>query len=677
MPKNDFEIPEDKISAKDRIHKLREKIRYHDRKYFVEDNPEISDYEYDQLVRELETLEEVYPELITPDSPTQRIGPGEIDEFETVEHKSEMLSLEKAFNKEDLIKFDDRIKRNWKNQEIEYVVEPKIDGLGVALLYENRSLKRGATRGDGAKGEDITANIKTIRTIPLRFSDKTMLKNAEIRGEVYMPRDAFDKMNRERIKEGKEPFANPRNAASGTVRTKDPHVVAARPLDIFCYALSYHEEGEFKTHKEALEEIEKAGLKVNENVQVLNGIEKVIKYLEEWEEKKDLLNYEIDGMVVKVNELKAHEILGYTTHHPRWAIAYKYPPPRKTTKIKNIELMVGRTGKLTPVAVLEPIQLSGTTVSRASLHNEEELERKDVRVGDTALVEKAGEIIPQIIKVIKEKRDGSEKKFDFPHKCPVCGSDARRFNDDVARRCINAQCPAQVKQRIEHWGARDVMNIKGLGSKLVDRLVENNVITNIAEIYELDKDDLINIERMGSKSAQNLLDEIKASKDRGLDKVLYGLGISYVGDHVARILTDHFVSIDELKNAKKAKLEKIDEIGPKIAESVVSFFNNKKNLELIEELKKHEIRMKKESEEKAQFLEGKKFVFTGALDTYTRAEASEEVRKYGGRVTSSVSGETDYVVVGKDPGSKLNKAKEEGTTILREEEFLDLLKKKK
>ncbi|MEJ2277264.1 MAG: NAD-dependent DNA ligase LigA [Candidatus Lokiarchaeota archaeon] len=576
-----FEIPEDKEKANNRIKQLREQIRHHNKKYFVEDNPEISDFEYDQLVRELKALEEAYPELITEDSPTQRIGTGKIEEFEVVSHKSEMLSLDKAFNSTELQNFDNRVRTNWKNQVIEYVVEPKIDGLGVALLYENRSLKRGATRGDGAKGEDITPNIKTIRTIPLKLSKNSILQNAEIRGEVFMPRDAFEDMNRERVNKGEESFANPRNAASGTVRTKDPKIVIKRPLDMFCYTLSYYKEGNFKTHKETLDEIAKAGLKVNEEVKVLHGIDEVIKYLDEWEEKKESLNYEIDGMVIKVNDLDAHEKMGHTTHHPRWAIAYKYPPTRKTTKVKEIEVMVGRTGKLTPVAIF--------------------------------------------------------------------------------------------KQRIRHWGARDVMNIKGLGSKLVNRLVDNQIIKNIADIYILEKEDLIDIERMGKKSAQNLLKEIEKSKDIGLTNVLYGLGITYVGSHVANVITNYYDSIDKLISAKKEDLEKIDEIGPKIAESVVSFFKNEKNLDLIEDLKKYDIKMKKDTKSDQTFLEGKKFVFTGALENFTRTEASDLVRKYGGRVTSSISGETDYLVVGKNPGSKLDNAKKVGTTILDENEFLNLL----
>ncbi|MFO7792933.1 MAG: NAD-dependent DNA ligase LigA, partial [Candidatus Saliniplasma sp.] len=414
----EFDIPSDKEKAEDRIQELRDEIRYHDRKYYIESEPEISDYEYDMLVKELEALEEAYPELVTPDSPTQRVGSGEIDEFETVEHMSVMLSLDNTYNHEELKDFDKRVKKGLGKDKVEYVVEPKIDGLGVALYYDDKVFQRGATRGDGERGEDITPNLKTIHTIPLKLRNETVLETAEVRGEVYMPRDEFEEMNEEREEQGKEPFANPRNAAAGTVRNKDPKIVAERPLDIFIYTLSYVEGEGFQTHWKTMQEMEKAGLKVNENIVKLDDIEEVLEYIDEWGEKKDQLNYEIDGMVVKVNDLEDQEKLGATSKHPRWAIAYKYPAMRKTTKLKEIEIHVGRTGKLTPIAVLEPVQLSGTTVSRASLHNEDEIERKDVREGDTVLVEKAGEIIPQVVKVIKEKRDGSQQKFDFPETCP-------------------------------------------------------------------------------------------------------------------------------------------------------------------------------------------------------------------------------------------------------------------
>ncbi|MBD3254724.1 MAG: NAD-dependent DNA ligase LigA [Candidatus Lokiarchaeota archaeon] len=674
MQKEEFNIPKDKNKAEKRINKLRDEIRYHNKKYYIEDNPVISDYEYDQLFEELKALEKKFPDLVTEDSPTQRIGSEEIDEFETVEHKVEMLSLDKTFDSNGLYDFDRKVREKLKKQEVVYVVEPKIDGLGIALLYENKRLKRGATRGDGARGEDVTPNVKTIKSIPLKLSDKSDLKNIEVRGEIYIPKDAFKEMNQNRIDNSKEQFANPRNAASGTIRNKDPKRVAKRPLDAFLYSLSYYEESEFQTHWKTLKELKKAGLRINDNLKKFKGIEKVVEHVNKWEEEKDELNYEVDGIVIKVNDLEAQKKLGSTTHHPRWAIAYKYPPMRKTTKVKDIEVMVGRTGKLTPVAILDPIHLSGTEVSRASLHNEDELQRKDIRIGDTVLVEKAGEIIPQVIKSIKEKRDGSEKKFEFPHTCPVCGSVAKRFGDEVARRCVNAQCPAQVKQRIEHWGSREAMEIDGLGPKLLDKLVDQGLAENIADIYELKKSDLTSIERMGKKSSENLLKSIENSKNRDLSKVLFGLGITYIGEHIARVLTENYHSIDDLIDASEQELENIDEIGPKIAQSIVAFFNEEKNLDLIKRLKKHGINMEKEMESRANFLDGKKFVFTGALEKYTRAEASEQVRKYGGRITSSVSGETDYLVVGKNPGSKLEEAKNQDVKIIDEERFLSLLK---
>lgn len=672
----DIDDTKDIEKARKRIEKLREEIRHHNYKYYVEDNPEISDYEYDELFEELKTLEEEFPELITEDSPTQRIGSEKIDAFETVEHKAKMLSLDKSHSEQSLRDFDKKIRRALQKSQIEYVIEPKIDGLGIALYYEGKKLLRGATRGDGAKGEDITANLKTIMAIPLKISTETSLTTFEVRGEVYMPKNAFHELNNSRIDKGEEPFANPRNAASGMVRHKDPIEVAERPLDIFTYALSYTKDQKFKTHLETLKELQKAGFKVNEYEKV-NGISAVINKINDWEQKKERLNYEIDGIVIKVNDLRSHDILGSTTHHPRWAIAYKYPPNRKTTKIKNIKIMVGRTGKLTPVAILEPIHLAGTKVSRASLHNEDEIKKLDVRIGDVVLVEKAGKIIPQIIKVIKEQRQDDGKKFEMPHKCPVCDSAAKRFNGEVARKCMNAQCPAQIKQRIRHWGERNAMNIDGLGPKLLDKLVDNNMIKNFADLYKLNISDLQKIERMGKKSSENLLNEIEKSKQEGLTRVLYGLGIPYVGKHIARVLTENVQTIDKLMEISEKRLKQIDEIGPEIAQSVVSFFSEEKNRDLIKQLKKEGIQMKSKEYQLEQILDGINFVFTGALDKYTRNEASEEVRKFGGKVSSIVSGKTDIVVRGKNPGSKLEKAKENGVRILNEEQFIQLLEDKK
>jgi len=675
MSDEDFTIPENKEDADKRAETLRKEIRYHDRKYYIENDPEISDHEYDMLVKELEAIEQRFPDLITEDSPTQRVMTSEIDEFETVDHLSPMLSLDNTYNHGELKDFDRRVREGLgkENEDIEYIIEPKIDGLGVALYYENKTFERGSTRGDGTRGEDITPNLKTIHTIPLKLTDDTLLETAEFRGEVYMPRDEFEQMNERRLDEGKDPFANPRNAAAGTVRNKDPKVVAKRPLDIFVYTLSYNEEGEFETHWECLKEIEKAGLKVNRNIAKKKGIDEVIEYIDQWKEKKEDLNYEIDGMVVKVNKLDHHDTLGATSKHPRWAIAYKYPAMRKTSTIKDIEVQVGRTGKLTPIAILEPVQLSGTVVERASLHNEDELERKNVNVGDKVLVEKAGEIIPQIVKVTEKKSEGV---FELPEECPVCGSKAKRIGDEVARRCVNAQCPAQIKQRLEHWGMRNAMDIEGLGPKVLNKLVEKNVVKTIPDLYEIGKIQLTSIERMAQKSARNLLKEIKESKERSLDRVIYGLGIKYVGDHVANVLTEHYDSMQEIMEADQEELQEIDEIGPKIAESIVSFFEDEQNQRMIERLRKNGITMEVERKEVDKFLEDRKFVLTGALDKFTRDEAKEKIQEHGGRVTSSVSGVTDYLVVGEDPGSKLDQAREEGTTILDEDDFIEMLEKK-
>lgn len=675
MDEKGFEIPESREKAEERARELREEIRYHDRKYYIENNPEISDHGYDLLMKELEGIEEKYPDLVTEDSPTQRVITAEIDEFETVEHMSAMLSLDNTFNHDELREFDRRVRKGLgrEDEDIEYVVEPKIDGLGVALYYEDKLFQRGSTRGDGERGEDITPNLKTVHTIPLKLTDETLLETAEFRGEVYMPRDEFEEMNERRLDEGKDAFANPRNAAAGTVRNKDPTVVAERPLDIFVYTLSYNEEGDFDTHWECLKEMESAGLKVNDNVVKKKGISEVIDHIEEWEDRKEELNYEIDGIVVKVNDLDFQESLGATSKHPRWAIAYKYPAVRKTSTVKDIEVQVGRTGKLTPIAILEPVQLSGTTVERASLHNEDELERKNVNIGDKVLVEKAGEIIPQIVKVTEKKSEGV---FQLPERCPICGSEAKRIGDEVARRCVNAQCPAQVKQNIEHWAIRDAMDIEGLGPKVIEKLVENGLVENIPDLYRLQKWELVQMERMAERSAQNLLDEIEESKGQGLARVLYGLGIRYVGDHMSTVLADNYGSIDELMEEDEEGFLEIDEVGPETAESIVRFFEDDQNREMIQNLKELGVDMESEKKEMEQFLDGKRFVFTGALDGYTRSEASEIVEKHGGRVTSSVSGVTDYLVVGENPGSKLDDAEEEDVEILEEEDFKKIIQEK-
>lgn len=663
-----------KENARERLVELREEIRYHDRKYYVEDSPVISDSEYDELMDELKELEKEHPDLITPDSPTQRLSPMDRDMFQAVEHKTPMLSLDNTYNHQELREFHRRVTGTLEMEDVEYVMELKMDGLGVALLYEEGYLKRGATRGDGFVGEDITANLKTIKTIPLKLDKDSPLKDIEVRGEVYMPRDGFDEMNKERLDRGEEPFANPRNAAAGTVRQKDPKVVAERPLNIDVYHLSYHPNVKYSTHQECIDALREAGFKVSDHLKKVSGIEEALEYIDRWEKDRNDLNYEIDGIVIKVNDLEHQDKLGATSKHPRWAIAYKYPAMRKTTTVKNIEVQVGRTGKLTPVAILEPVRLSGTTVSRASLHNEDEIERKDVRIGDTVMVEKAGEIIPQVVKVITERRDGTQKEFDFPRRCTECGAQAVRFEEEVARRCVNAQCPAQLKQRLEHWGSRTAMDIEGLGPKLLGKLVDKGAVKSIADIYRLGKIQLSSVERMADRSARNILKAIDESKEQPLDRVIHGLGIKYVGKRVSKVLTENYDTMDDIMNATREELEDIPEIGPKIADSLITFFEDDRNTILIEELKRSGVNMKSgEKDYDEQFLTGKKFVLTGSLQKFTREEAKEKIESHGGRVTGSVSSSTDHLVVGKDPGSKLEKARSLGIVVLTEDDFLELL----
>ncbi|MBD3187759.1 NAD-dependent DNA ligase LigA [Candidatus Bathyarchaeota archaeon] len=667
--------PGSKDGIKRRIEELREKVRYHDKKYYIDNDPEISDSEYDHLFRQLKELEERYPEFKTQNSPTQRVGSGEIDEFETVEHEVTMLSLDKASNVEELQDFYNTVQDTLNENEIMLIMEPKIDGVGVALTYDDGMLKRGATRGDGSQGEDITENVRTIHEIPLVLNEDSILRDIEVRGEVYMPLDGFKNMNETREEKGKEPFANPRNATAGTLRLKHPREVSNRPLSFFAYSLGSHSHGEFSTHWQMLEELGIAGLPINDHVREIESMDHALELVETWEDKRHALNYDIDGLVFKVNDISFQEKLGSTTHHPRWAIAYKFPPKRKTTKVKDIEVMVGRTGVLTPVARLEPIHLSGTEVSRASLHNEEEVARRDVRIGDVVLVEKAGEIIPQVIKVMKEERDGSEQEFVMPRHCPACGSEAKQVGDEVARRCLNASCPAQVTRRLEHWGSRDALDIDGLGPKLLQKLVEREIVISIPDLYTLELDDLVHLERMGEKSSNNLLQEIEKSKTAGLKRVLIGLGIRYVGNYLSDVLANHYVSIEALVNTSKGELEEIDDVGEEIAESITMFISNSNNLDMIHRLQELGINMRANElhRDLSQYLEGNTFVFTGKLDNFTREEAAREVEQHGARVTSSISGNTDCLVVGQDPGSKFDNAKEEDIMIMDEATFIKML----
>jgi len=663
-----------------KIEELREKIRYYNYRYYVLDDPTVSDAEYDRLMRDLIELEEKYPRYITPYSPTQRVGIKPVSGFTTVKHITPMLSLANAFSTEEIRAFDQRIKKLIPEQKLEYVVELKIDGLAVALIYENGIFVRGATRGDGVTGEEVSSNLRTVKTIPLKLFGEDIPPHIEVYGEVYMKKSDFKKLNKERIKSGESLFANPRNAAAGSVRQLDPRITAQRHLDTFIYRATFSEGNNFNTHIEVLNYLKKIGFKVNPQIKLCQDIEEAINYCQKWIEKKEELDYEIDGMVVKVNSLKMREELGSTTRSPRWAIAYKFPAQQLTTKVQNIIVQVGRTGALTPVAILDPVRISGSVVQRATLHNEDEIRRKDVRIGDIVLIQKAGEVIPEVVKVIKEKRTGKEMEFVMPSQCPVCGAKVFRPEGEVVSRCNSLTCPAQIKERIRHFASRNAMDIEGLGPAIIDQLVENGLIINISNLYFLKRYDLISLERMAEKSADNLMNAIEKSKNRSFANLIYGLGIRYVGVHTSEVITRYFPTLDKLRKINLEELIEINEIGPKIAESIILFFKEKENLAIIERLRSaglnfnlEEEKMRKEKV--AQILAGKQFVLTGTLKDFTRTQAKKIIIELGGRVTDSVSKKTDYVVAGEEPGSKYQKAQELGVNIINEEEFKKLISK--
>ena len=663
-----------------KIEELREKIRYHNYRYYILDDPTVSDAEYDRLMKGLIELEEKYPRYITPYSPTQRVGIEPVSEFTTVKHITPMLSLANAFSTEELRAFNQRIKKLIPQQKLEYVVELKIDGLAVALVYENSIFIRGATRGDGVTGEEITSNLRIIKTIPLKLFGEDNLLHCEVYGEVYMKKSDFKKLNEERIKKGESLFANPRNAAAGSARQLDPRITAQRHLDTFIYRATFPEGNNFNTHIEVLNYLKKIGFKVNPHIKLCQDIEEAINYCQKWIEKKEELDYEIDGMVIKVNSLKMREELGSTTRSPRWAIAYKFPAQQVTTKVQDIIVQVGRTGALTPVAVLDPVRISGSVVQRATLHNEDEIRRKDVRIGDIVLIQKAGEVIPEVVKVIKEKRTGKEMEFVMPSQCPVCGAKVFRLEGEVASRCNSLTCPAQIKERIRHFASRNAMDIEGLGPAIIDQLVENGLIIDISNLYFLKRSDLIALQRMGEKSVDNLLDAIEKSKKKSLANLIYGLGIRYVGLHTSEVITRSYSTLDKFEKARLEALIEINEIGPKIAESIILFFKEKENLAIIERLRSaglnfnlEEEKMRKEKV--TQILAGKQFVLTGTLKDFTRTQAKKIIIELGGRVTGSVSKKTDYVVAGEEPGSKYQKAQELDVNIINEEEFKKIITK--
>lgn len=664
-------------TIQEKIKTLRDQLHYHSYRYYVLDDPEISDAEYDRLFRELEDLEAQHPELITPDSPTQRVGAKPAESFESYRHTLPMLSLDNALNEEEFLAFDERTKRALGTAaDLEYVCEPKLDGLAVELVYENGTLTVGATRGDGFVGENVTQNIKTVKSIPLKLlADKNVIpERLEVRGEVILGIKEFENINRIREENGEPTFANPRNAAAGSLRQLDPKVTASRPLDMFCYGIGQVTGMAFTTQWQVLQTCNELGLKVNPNIRKCIGVDQVLKYYRDIAEMRDSLPYEIDGVVIKVNDFALQERLGVRSRSPRWAIAYKFPARQETTQILDIIAQVGRTGVLTPVAVMRPVNIGGVEVSRATLHNQDEIDRKDVRVGDWVVVQRAGDVIPEVVQVIKSKRSGKEKKYKLPEKCPVCGSETVRLEGEAARRCVNPSCPAQLKERIFHFASKRAMDIDGLGSKLVDQLVEKGLVKNVADLYFLDKKQLTSLERMAEKSADNLLEAIESSRHRSLDRLLFALGIRFVGEHVARVIVKAFGSLERIENATEEELTAVYEVGPQVAKSVVEFFSKQENREIIERLRAGGVEIKEEAVEKTKdLLDGKTIVFTGALQTFTRHEAQDLVEKLGGRASSSVSKKTDFVVIGENPGSKAEKARSLGVTVLTEEDFRQIV----
>ena len=664
-------------SISEQIETLRARLRYHERKYFIDDRPEISDGEYDRMFKALEQLEAEYPGMITSDSPTQRVGGG-VELGTRVRHRLRMLSLDNTFKPEELHDFDQRVRRALPEQKIEYVTELKIDGLGVSLLYEDGALVRGATRGDGEYGEDMTANLRTIRSIPLRLMPiENMPSTLEVRGEVFIPKDRLDEINRERVQNGETPFANARNAAAGSVRLQDASITASRPLDIFVYTLGYAEDMAFTTHSEALELLDAMGLKLNPYTETHPSIEAVVDYCHRWTAQRDSIPYDTDGIVVKVNSIAQQIELGATAKSPRWAIASKFPAHQAVTKIRSIGVQVGRTGVITPVAILEPVQLAGATITNATLHNEQDIIRKDIRVGDSIVLERSGDVIPKVVSVLTEKRDGAEEIFRLPDWCPSCNEPVHRSDTEAAIRCVNSACSMQLKRRIQHFASRNALNIDGLGSAMSEALVDNGLVQDVAGLYTLQKSELVALERVGEKSADNLLHAIEANKGESTAKVLFGLGILHVGENVAELLLEHFASIDALAEASVEEIAGIRGIGPQIAESVAGFFERPMNRELLKRLKDAGLKWAVDAGPdpvSESFFADKTFVLTGALSTMTRSEASNQIRALGGKVTPSVSKSTSALIVGDSPGSKYNRAQELGVPVLTEEEFVAKLK---
>ena len=659
---------------------LRDEIRYHEHCYYVLDQPEISDAGFDKLMDKLKKLEAEHPELVTPDSPTQRVGGKPREGFVKVRHSSPMLSLDNTYSEEELRAWERRVHELSGRKDVEYVCELKLDGMSLALQYEDGRLVRGLTRGDGTTGEDVTANVRIVRSVPLSIS-KEVLKKAgvpldfEVRGELLMPIGAFQKLNAEREKQGLATFANPRNFAAGTVRQLEPSITASRPLDYFGYMLLQKGRTYFDRHWDTINVLEKIGFKTNLNRKLATNMEEVWAFIQHWEGKRESLPYEIDGIVVKVERTSLQEELGYTGKAPRWAIAYKYAARGGVTKIEDIIVQVGRTGKLTPVAVLKPVPIGGTTVSRATLHNMDEIERLGVKIGDWVQVERGGDVIPKVVSVVEDKdhRRG-QRSFRMPERCPVCGGHVVRTEGEADHRCVNTNCPAKLRESVLHFASRAVMNIEGMGDALVNQLTDRGMVKNVADIYRLTKNDLLQLERMGEKSAQNVLDEIEASKKLPLERMIYGLGIRFVGERTAEFLAEHFGSMDGLMQASEEELQEVNEVGPRIAHSIVEFFQEPRNRELVKHLRRAGLTFTGKKKQRGTKLSGKTFVLTGTLTNYTRDQAKKMIEDAGGRVSGSVSKKTDFVVAGSDAGSKLDQAKELGVKVIDEKEMEELVR---
>lgn len=655
--------------ARDRAERLRREILGHEKKYYVDNDPQISDPEFDKLVRELKDLEARFPDLVTPESPTQRVGEKPSEGFATVTHRTPMLSIDNVYNEEELREFEDRVRKLLPGQTVEYVAELKIDGLGISVIYRGGKFAQAVTRGDGVRGDDVTGNVKTLKSLPLVIEAR---QEVEARGEVYLPFESFRAINRDREEKGEALFANPRNAAAGSLRLLDPREVASRNLSVFLYYL-FIDGREEPTQWGALQKLKRLGFKTNPHSRLCRTIDEILAYFKEWTEKRDRLDYDADGIVIKVNAAAQRETLGFTAKSPRWAVSFKFPARQATTRVKDIVIQVGRTGALTPVAVLEPVKLSGTTISRSTLHNEEELRRKDVRVGDHVLIERSGDVIPQVVSVMKDRRTGREKPFAWPSKCPVCKSAVFKPEGEVISRCVNPSCPAKVRESILHFAGRRAMDIDGLGEALVDQLLGAKLVRSIPDLYGLTRDSLVELERMGPKSSDNLLDEIGNSKARDLDRVIFALGIRHVGERMAQVLAAHFKSLDALARAGEEELIKVEDVGPKVAESIRFFFAQPENRELIRRLKDAGLSMRaREPGAARRPLEGQTFVITGTLSGFTREEAQKRLENLGAKVASSVSKNTTSLIAGESPGSKLDKAKELGVKIVGEEEFRKL-----